>query len=1223
MDKLKIINEIKGFLEGYNEDLKYLVNVEANPNNSYAECVVHPPKGQKEILKVDYISFTYTKDFGRNNVRLYRGDEKLMQEKMIQYGVRVEKMKTGNQERLENGYCWKYSSYKSYNSLVYFFRDGGIYPYEKLLDENDVIVKDKKGRPIYKYLSLFFSPKPAEQFLIDKRARLYKGYEEYKDVHKLVFDIETTGLRHEISRVFAIGVKDNRGFEIALKVDKINDDEAEARLIQDMFNLINHIKPAIIYGHNSEHFDFHYILGRANILKMNLDNIPTSLKKDVKIRRIPNSTVKIGDSSEKYTSTQMWGYSIIDTYHAAKKISKLDSDMKGSGLKYVCKYEGIAKPDRTYIPGEDNDIARYFHENPMFVSNDDNVHLEIPNEFKETAINLTKLQNNKHKLNDNQYKEFKNKCLKSDPQFVVWFRKEALPQKMTKFITGKKLLNQYLLDDLWETEQVDELYNQSSFMMAKIVPTTYNRICTMGTASVWNLLLTAWSFEKGLAIPESDVKKNFSGGLSRCYKKGYIENLVKIDYASLYPMIQLTRDIFPIFDISNVMNKMLIYMTTSRNIYKKLGRGTPLNAEELGLVEGMDHDTHHKYVTDTLSKDDRNMFKIKEKPIKILNNSQFGALGSDVSFNWSDNECAARITCCGRIELRHAINWFEIFKCVPLYAVTDGVNFQIPKTTNIKVTKDGILYDQPEDTVENMWDYDGRNGINALIEYFNDHEMVKPFMSVDNDGEFISCFNLARINYAVLQAGKDKETGEVKNKIKLTGNTIKSSVLSEYIEEFMNNGWKLILDGKGSEFVEYYNDYAQKIFYKQIPLKKIASKSKYKHTIKQYNNRGTDVNGRLKAKKAHMELIIRTREGIAEDLFQQHKGSLELKKSEEKMTIADKMKFIEVYMPPEPDLDSTMYYYNTGYRKSHADSKEIKDNVTGDLRFAATLISKQQIQDNPEMTGDYNVDKYLEAFNKRVKSLFYAFDPEIAERIPANIVRKKVLDSHGKKKETEDIVINQFTSTQLELKSFDLDSVDESMYLEEKEVEFWNEYGYDPRLIWDGFKMRDDMKVHYEIYDDALNFLNAKMEKMGKPLIKSRNSKHGKGDLILIKNAAVYSVGLNNGEYIEIVRSDVKIPKSAIELELDEKLQKQEEEIKNLNVGVDLKSELEKEVKLTILKRREVFVNFKSKFNLPDDVDFDKFIADAGEQGNELIDSFIDTENSKTDNQNAEYMGYD
>lgn len=34
MDKLTIINEIKGFLEGYNNDFKYVVNIEADPSTN-------------------------------------------------------------------------------------------------------------------------------------------------------------------------------------------------------------------------------------------------------------------------------------------------------------------------------------------------------------------------------------------------------------------------------------------------------------------------------------------------------------------------------------------------------------------------------------------------------------------------------------------------------------------------------------------------------------------------------------------------------------------------------------------------------------------------------------------------------------------------------------------------------------------------------------------------------------------------------------------------------------------------------------------------------------------------------------------------------------------------------------------------------------------------------------------------------------------------------------
>lgn len=1226
MDKLNILNEIKAFLDGYNDDLKYLVNVETNPNENFAECMIHPPDGEKQIKKIEYRPFMYMKDLKKNGITLYNGDKEFTKEKMVKHGIKIEKLKTGNQKRLEDGFCYKISSDKSYNSIIYFLRDGGVYPYEKAADDEGNTLTNKRGDPIYLYRHLFYAPKPPEQFLIDKRARLYKGFEEYKDIHKLTFDIETTGLRPEISRVFAIGVRDNRGFETTLEVEKTDDDISEANLIRDFFNVIYELKPAVISGFNSEEFDFYYLLGRAKLLKMDMNKIPTSLKVGKNLKRKPNSTVKIGNGAEKYTATEMWGYSVIDILHAAKKTAAVNSDLKATNLKYIAKFENIARENRTYIPGEDNDIGRYYHEDPLFLANDKNEHIEIPQQFQETASRLYLAQQKRKDLTEQQYKKLRNYCLDNDPEFVKWYKEEALPQNMITFIRGKSLVRQYLLDDLWETEQVDELYNQSSFMLAKIVPTTYQRVCTMGTASVWNLLLTAWSYEKGIAIPHPDSKKKFSGGLTRCYKSGYTKRLAKLDYASLYPMLQLTWDIFPLFDITGVMKKMLIYMTTTRNIYKKLGRSIPLETEEEELLKGIDHETYNKYMNNTLSDRERGIFNVKQLPIKILNNSQFGALGSDVSFNWSDNSCAARITTSGRLELRRAISWFNDFGLTPLLAVTDGVNFHIPDKTPIKITDNGVSEGHEEHSIEEMWQYKGETGLSAIIQYFNDTQMKKPYMAVDNDGEFVSCLNLSRINYALLEEKKDKKTGEKKNKIKLTGNTIKSKVLPEYIEEFIDNGLQLILEGKGVEFVEYYYSYAEDIFYQRIPLKKIASKSKYKNTIKEYLNRGKDKNGRLKGKQAHMELVLEQREKIAEKLFEEHKHELEFKKSEDKLTIQDKMKLVEMYMPPEPELDSMIYYVNTGYRKSHGDSQKIKDKKTGEKRFAATIISNKDIAENPDMTGEYNVDKYLDAFNKRVKTILVGFDPEVAERIPARITRKKVKDESGKKKERVELERNYFTSDELKLRNFDKDSLDESMYLEEKEVEFWNETGFDPRKVWNGFKMYDNMKVHFEIYENALNYLNDKMKKAGKPLIKSRNETINKGEYVLLKDGKEYSVGYNNGEFIEIVRENVDIPKSDIEKELDKKFEEEErkrkEKIKDLQGGITEKTQLEEKQQLQQKKREEYYPIFKEKFDIPFET-FEEFNKDSEGKGAEFLDQFIETEEQKVEQEKNKYLGAD
>ncbi len=1214
IDKVAVLSEIKGFLEGYNNDLKYLVNVETDPSTNVAECVVHEPNKESKIIKVEYEPFMYMKDLSKTNFQLYAGySEEYIHSKRIKYGVTITPMKTGNQKRLVDGFCYKLTSRKSYNGIINYLSDGGLNPYEKLKDANDNFVKDKKGDYIFLYRDLFYAPRLTEQFFISTQTRLFKGFEEYKNVHKVTFDIETTALRYQIGRVFTIGVRDNRGFEIILEVEKLNDDDAEIKLIQQFFNLIDYLKPAVIMGYNSEMFDFEFLLGRAKILKMDITKLPMGLREGSQIRRRANTSVKYGNTADKFTATEMWGFSIIDIMHAVRKTAAVNSDIKATGLKYIAKHEKLAKPNRTYIAGEDNSIGKYYYENKVFLIDEKNNYVQVPEDYQAVARKLYVLQANRDKFTPEEYKKKRNTHFDEDKKFVNWLITEAAPKGLTTFIGGRKLVKQYLLDDLWETEQVDDLYNQSSFMLAKIVPTTYQRVCTMGTAAIWNLLMTAWSYENDIAIPICDKNERFSGGLARCYKSGYTKRLIKIDYASLYPMIQLTEGVFPIFDITGVLKKLLLYLTTTRNIYKKMANGAELNNEEVTLLRQIDPEVHIKYINKELTSADTAMFKIKQLPIKILNNSLFGALGSAISFNWSDNVCAARITCTGRLHLRHAISWFSRFGCIALLAVTDGINFHYPEKTKIRVTDEGISEGETEGLIEEMWQYDGKTGIKALIAKYNKEEMKPPFMSVDDDGESISCLNLSRINYGTMSMVKDKKTGEEKEKIKLTGNTIKSKVMPEYIEEFIDNGLKLILQGKGKEFVEYYQSYAEDIRYMRIPLKKIASKSKVKVTISNYKKRGKDKNGRDKGMQAHMELLIEKRNAIAEKLFEEHKHEFNLTKSKENLTIDDKMKFVINYMPQEPELDSVVYYVNTGYRKSHGDSRKITDKTTGKERFCATLIDNEDLINNPNMTGEYNYEKYLDAFNSRVEALLVGYDPEIRNKILVTI------DKNG------DLVKNEFPSYQLELKNFDLDDYDESMHLEKLEADFWNKTGYDPRLVWSGFKLNESNKVYYEIYQNALDYLNDLMTKSNKPRIKSINSDYGEGDLVLVKDGSEYHVGAFNGVYIQIVRTNVQVPKSEIELELDRRREEEAQKLKDLEAS-SLTTKTDKDLYLEALsRRREIyFEDFKKQFKIPADRTMESLFAEVEEAGKTFELYVTNREIELEENEAAENMdGYD
>jgi len=158
MNKKDILKEIKGFLDGYNDELKYVVNVETNPKNDYAECIIHEPNSDKKIIHKRFTSFMYMKDLSKNGISLYPGNTaEFIRSKEIKYGIKITKLKTGNQKRLVDGYCFKISTSKTYNDILSYLRDGGINPYDKLVDDYGNVIKDVMGNAVMPNKHLFYS----------------------------------------------------------------------------------------------------------------------------------------------------------------------------------------------------------------------------------------------------------------------------------------------------------------------------------------------------------------------------------------------------------------------------------------------------------------------------------------------------------------------------------------------------------------------------------------------------------------------------------------------------------------------------------------------------------------------------------------------------------------------------------------------------------------------------------------------------------------------------------------------------------------------------------------------------------------------------------------------------------------------------------------------------------------------------------------------------------
>ena len=121
---------------------------------------------------------------------------------------------------------------------------------------------------------------PVEQYLIRTGKRLFKGYEDYDELCRMSFDLETEGLDPKRHRINQIGVHTNKGFDFIIdktKVNGNNDDDKEVAMIHLFFRCINKLLPDVVSGHNSENFDWEFIFTRLEVLNIDIKKLLSKL----------------------------------------------------------------------------------------------------------------------------------------------------------------------------------------------------------------------------------------------------------------------------------------------------------------------------------------------------------------------------------------------------------------------------------------------------------------------------------------------------------------------------------------------------------------------------------------------------------------------------------------------------------------------------------------------------------------------------------------------------------------------------------------------------------------------------------------------------------------------------------------------------------------------------------------------------------------------------------
>ena len=916
--------QIEMFLNG-NDPEQFIVAVEYDyATDSVFKIKEIPGKG-KEIRKDTFTAFAWVGDL--HGLNFYKSSKGLQKEAMTKHGILIEKLQTGDNERLENGLKFMVKSLKGYRNLIQFFKEGGVDPWgEKTKD-------------------LILVLPPVEQYLIQKEKRLFKGYEEYNDVTRFGFDLETTSLEPKDGRIFMIGIKTNKGLQKVIECS--NEDQERAGLVE-FFRLIDEIKPSIIGGYNSFNFDWYWIMERCKALHLDIKKICKTLHPEYKFKQ-SNGMLKLANEVESFNQVSMWGYNIIDVLHSVRRAQAINSSIKSAGLKYITQYINAEAKDRVYI--DHLDIAPFYSKKEEYWLNIEN------GKYRKVGVDP----------------KVDSICEKHDKVYIK--------------TTGDNLVERYLDDDLEETLKVDEEFNQGTFMLASMIPTTYERVSTMGTATIWKMLMLAWSYKYKLAIPQKEQKKDFVGGLSRLFKVGYSKNVLKLDFSSLYPSIQLVHDVFPTCDIMGAMKGKLGYFRNARINYKNLAA-----------------EWYEKDKKKSLSYDR------KQLPIKIFINSLFGALSAPQVFPWGDMFMGEQITCTGRQYLRQMSKFFIKKGYTPLVCDTDGQNFSLPeggvddrvyigRGLNWKVKKDKEY-----------------KGYEADVAEYNDIFM-RGAMALDCDGTWKSCINLARKNYATM---------EHNGKVKLTGNSIKSKKLPLYIEDFLDKGVRLLLEGDGQGFVEYYYEYLQKIYDKQIPLSRIAQRAKVKLSLSDYIKRCSQKNkgGSLMSRMAHLELAIlhKLNVNLGDVIYYVNNGT--------KASQGDVQK---VNKPKRGWSEEQLKHYFDTYGEYPKESSESM------IQINSYILDQSEIENNPIMVGEYNVPRAIVTFNKRIEPLLVVFKQDVRNGLLVN----KPDDRGFFTKEQCDLING------VPFEEKDQDNIEDLLTLSDGELRFWGDVGIDSNYIYE------------------------------------------------------------------------------------------------------------------------------------------------------------------------------
>jgi len=274
------------------------------------------------------------------------------------------------------------------------------------------------------------------------------------------------------------------------------------------------------------------------------------------------------------------------------------------------------------------------------------------------------------------------------PREITDYWVDASPSSSTR-----QQLYEYAKADAVSALGIAEKMLPMQIELSKMIGYPLDELAKMGRGRQVEAFLTAEAFKKGeLVPPKRGGEKTFEGGFVLPPEKGLHEDVISLDFSSMYPTIMISFNISPdtFVEPGSAEHESDLYVAPEV--------GHAFRKAPDGFFKRIMSDliARRKAIKAEMKKYDKNsaqyrLLDIQQQSVKILTNSFYGYTGWNAA-KFYKRECAEATTAWGRHFIKRAVEVAEELGFEVIYGDTDSIFAKLPPELELEGDKKtGIL----------------------------------------------------------------------------------------------------------------------------------------------------------------------------------------------------------------------------------------------------------------------------------------------------------------------------------------------------------------------------------------------------------------------------------------------------------------------------------------------------------------------------------------------------